>query len=443
MGLGSLGFEEKPMSAKHLVKLGDFIEVHHGYAFESAGFQESGEFALLTPGNFHEEGGFRRQHAQQKRYAGDVDPKWILKPGEILVAMTEQAAGLLGAAIRIPEDDQWLHNQRMGLVEIKNSDRLCAGYLYHWFNSASARKLISVAASGTKVRHSSPSQIYSLQLPLPDKRTQLWVAEVLDEWYGAIDKASSLLLVLERRKQGLMQQLLTGRRRLKGFKGKWKPVRLDAVLERVTRKNTTGCMTPLTVSAQRGLVEQSSYFAKQIAATDNDHYLLLKRGEFAYNRSASAGYPLGAIKRLDSFDEGIVSTLCLCFRIADDEKTDSDFLVGLIEAGLLNRALRAIAHEGARSHGLLNVTATDFFNMRVDLPSIDEQRAMAEVLRDMDEEIGLRRSQLDELKAQKRALMQKLLSGESRLPEVPTQRKPIRKKGLQPPNTVRKQLSKK
>jgi type I restriction enzyme S subunit len=130
------------MSTTRLVKLGDLIEVHHGYAFESAGFQESGEFALLTPGNFHEEGGFRRQGTQQKRYAGVVEPKWILKPGAILVAMTEQAAGLLGAAIRIPEDDQWLHNQRMGLVEIKCPDRLCAGYLYHWFNSASARKLI-------------------------------------------------------------------------------------------------------------------------------------------------------------------------------------------------------------------------------------------------------------------------------------------------------------
>lgn len=105
-------------------------------------------------------------------------------------------------------------------------------------------------------------------------------------------------------------------------------------------------------------------------------------------------------------------------------------MVGLIEVGLLNRELRAIAHEGARSHGLLNVTATDFFNIRVSLPNIDEQRAMAEVLGDMDTELALRRSQLDELKTQKRALMQKLLSGEWRMPDTPAQGKSIGKKGL-------------
>ncbi|MDW5441324.1 restriction endonuclease subunit S [Polaromonas sp. SM01] len=283
----------------------------------------------------------------------------------------------------------------------------------------------------------------SFKVYAPPISFQILVSQVLSDWDAAIETTSSVVAMLERRKQGLMQQLLTGRRRLKGFKGKWKPIRLGSVLQRITRKNTTACLVPLTVSAQRGLVEQSSYFAKQIAATDNEHYLLLQRGEFAYNRSAAIGYPFGAIKRLDAFDEGIVSTLCLCFGIADEEKTDSDFLVGLLDAGLLNRELRAIAHEGARSHGLLNVTATDFFNTRVSLPGIDEQRAMAEVLRDMNTELTLRRRQLDELKAQKRALMQKLLSGEWCLPEPSAQRKSSSKKGLQSANTLRKQLSKK
>lgn len=265
---------------------------------------------------------------------------------------------------------------------------------------------------------------------LPSQAEQKAIGTLLETWEVATDAQIALLLALEKRKQGLMQQLLTGRRRLKGFKCKWKTVRLGSVLERVTRKNTSACLTALTVSAQRGLVEQGSYFAKQIASVDNEHYLLLKRGEFAYNRSASMGYPFGAIKRLDAFDDGIVSTLCLCFSVANDKKTDSDFLVGLIEAGLLNRELRAIAHEGARSHGLLNVTATDFFNIRVSLPLIDEQRAMAKVLCAADEEIALRRRQLDELKTQKRALMQKLLSGEWRLPAKPAPGKFSRKKGL-------------
>ena len=309
-------------------------------------------------------------------------------------------------------------------------------YLYQWFQWKNTE--FERMAVGSTVRTIGLPYFKKLSIRLPPLEMQRRISDRLFLLDEAITSAEQLIVLCSRRKQGLMQQLLTGRRRLKGFKGKWKTVRLGSVLARVTRKNTSACLTPLTVSAQRGLVEQGSYFAKQIAAIDNEHYLLLKRGEFAYNRSASIGYPFGAIKRLDTFDEGIVSTLCLCFSVADDETTDSDFLVGLIEAGLLNRQLRAVAHEGARSHGLLNVTATDFFNIRVSLPGIDEQRAMAEVLRATDTELTLRRLQLGELKTQKRALMQKLLSGEWRLPGKPVQAKFLSKKGLQPPITLHK-----
>ena len=271
--------------------------------------------------------------------------------------------------------------------------------------------------------------IREIPVPVMSDAARKIVVAAAREWGYAIQATEKLLTALERRKQGLMQQLLTGRKRLKGFKGKWKTTRLGLILNRVTRKNTTACTTALTVSAQRGLVEQGSYFAKQIAAEENEHYLLLQRGEFAYNRSASIGYPYGAIKRLDAFEQGIVSTLCLCFSVADDAVTDSDYLVGLIEAGQLNRQLRAIAHEGARSHGLINVTATDFFNMHVSLPSIVEQRAVAEVIRSADAEIALQQQQLTALQTQKRALMQKLLSGEWQVPAKPVASKAAKKKG--------------
>jgi type I restriction enzyme, S subunit len=399
-------------------KLGHFVDVQHGFAFESEGFQDSGEFALLTAGNFHEAGGLRQLGVQQKFYGPAVDPKWVLAPGALLIAMTEQAAGLLGSAIRIPAKGKWLHNQRMGLVQIKRHAQICTDYLFHWFNSAPVRKSIFVAASGTKVRHSSPSQIHALEITLPDFQAQLRIAQTLDEWDRAIEKSNALLTALEQRKQGLMQQLLTGPRRLKGFKGKWKEVALDKVLERVTRKNANGCNTALTVSAQRGLVAQGSYFAKQIAAEVNEHYILLKRGEFAYNRSAANGYPFGAIKRLEAHDEGIVSTLCLCFGVRDTEVLDSDFLVWLIEAGQLNRAICRIAHEGARSHGLLNVTASDFFGIKASIPSFAEQRAIATILNDVKVEIEALQSQIEALKTQKCALMQKLLSGKWRMPKA-------------------------
>lgn len=254
--------------------------------------------------------------------------------------------------------------------------------------------------------------IKEIPIPLLSKAARAEIVKVATTWNTALSLQAALLESLNKRKQGLMQHLLTGHKRLKGFKGSWKPQRLGTFLTRVTRKNVDSCTRALTVSAQRGMVEQGSYFAKQMAAAENEHYLLIQRGEFAYNRSAAAGYPFGAIKRLDRFDEGIVSTLCLCFGIADTTQTDTDFLTAVFEGGLLNRQLRAIAHEGARSHGLLNVTSTDFFKLQLNLPPPEEQAAIAHVLNAADQALQLQRQQLAALQHQKRALMQQLLAGE-------------------------------
>ncbi|MES2878785.1 MAG: restriction endonuclease subunit S [Pseudomonadota bacterium] len=413
------------MSTTRLVKLGSLIEVQHGYAFESTGFQESGEFALLTPGNFHEEGGFRRQGAQQRRYEGVVDLKWILEPGAILIAMTEQAAGLLGSAIRIPEGEKWLHNQRMGLVEIKRPERVCADYLYHWFNSASARKSISVAASGTKVRHSSPSQIHSLQLSLPDLRTQLRVAETLDEWCTAIEKTISLLKALERRKQGLMQQLLTGRRLLKGFQGKWKSVRVGSFADAVRSINTTARALPvLSCTKYAGLVDSLKYFNKQVFSENSTTYKIVERGQFVY---ATNHIEEGSIGYQDLYDAALVSPMYTVFE-PNAEVINHQFLYMLLKTEAMRRVFEATTHSSVDRRGSLRWP--EFAKLKISIPPMPEQERIVAVLETASAAVDLARRQLDELKTQKRALMQKLLSGEWRLPEKPVPGKSLSKKGL-------------
>ena len=299
-----------------------------------------------------------------------------------------------------------------------SDDGLRPYYLAYYLISRKQEILQSVetAGHGTGRLDTDFLKAFPIELPSLDKQDD--IIKVIGEWDAAIEKSTALLTALEQRKQGLMQQLLTGRRRLKGFKGKWKEVTLGNVLERVTRKNSDSCKNALTVSAQRGLISQDTYFAKQIASEVNEHYVLLNRGEFAYNRSASNGYPFGAIKRLEAHGEGIVSTLCLCFGIRHEDVLDSDFLVWLIEAGRLNRAICKIAHEGARSHGLLNVTAKDFFDIKTTVPGFPEQRAIAAILNDTQTEIDALRGQVRAFKVQKRALMQKLLSGNWRMPKT-------------------------
>lgn len=102
------GWEEKQLS--------ELCDIKHGYAFEGKYFKNEGEYVLLTPGNFYEIGGYRDRGAKQKFFTGVIPREYVLNEGDLLVAMTEQAAGLLGSPILVPESEKFLHNQRLGLV---------------------------------------------------------------------------------------------------------------------------------------------------------------------------------------------------------------------------------------------------------------------------------------------------------------------------------------
>jgi type I restriction enzyme S subunit len=183
---------------------------------------------------------------------------------------------------------------------------------------------------------------------------------------------------------------------------------------KVSRKNAKGQNRVLTASGKNGLVDQRIYFNKAVASEDTSGYYLLKRGEFAYNRSAMDGYPYGAIKRLELYEAGVLSTLYSCFALRNPD-CDSDFFVHLFELGILDRQLRYITHVGGRAHGLLNVIDSDFFGISIPLPPHSEQRAIAAVLAAADEEIAALESKLTALEKQKKGLMQKLLTGEVRV----------------------------
>lgn len=165
--------------------------------------------------------------------------------------------------------------------------------------------------------------------------------------------------------------------RIKGFYGDWKETRLKDFTSRVVRKNTGLQSTlPLTVSAQYGLVGQDTFFNSRIASTNIEGYYLLKNGEFAYNKSSSQGYPFGAVKRLDLHENGVLSTLYIVFDI-NKENVDSEYVVSYFDTTAWHNEVRLRAAEGARNHGLLNISADDFFDIKILLPeSITEQQAI-------------------------------------------------------------------
>ena len=191
------------------------------------------------------------------------------------------------------------------------------------------------------------------------------------------------------------------------FTDDWEQRKLGDIVDRVTRKNKKLESTrPLTISAQDGLVDQQEYFKKQIASRDVSNYYLVKNGEFAYNKSYSNGYPWGAVKRLDYYPDGVLSTLYIVFF---PTSINSNFLVSYYDSTYWYKEISKHAAEGARNHGLLNITATDFFETEVKFPdSIEEQAQVGNFFKKLDETITLQERQLELLQEQKDGFLQKL-----------------------------------
>lgn len=191
------------------------------------------------------------------------------------------------------------------------------------------------------------------------------------------------------------------------FTDAWEKCKLGDVAERVTRKNKNlESDLPLTISAQDGLISQNEFFNKQIASRDISGYYLLQKGEFAYNKSYSNGYPWGAIKRLEKYENGVVSTLYICFAL--NEKANSDFISTYYDTNIWHSEVSQISAEGARNHGLLNIAANDFFKTLISLPTLPEQQKIGTLFRRLDRLITLHKRQHEHYQLLKKALLQQM-----------------------------------
>jgi type I restriction enzyme, S subunit len=190
-------------------KLGDLFQTKHGFAFDGKYFQSSGEYILLTPGHFLEEGGFRDQFEKTKFYTGPVSQEYLLKPGSLLIAMTEQKAGLLGSTIIIPETGKYLHNQRLGLITALKPT-LIQKFLYHVFSTEGVRSEIARTATGSKVKHTSPGRIADLIIGLPSLSEQQEIVVILDAIDRKINLHKQKRAVLDELFKSLLHKLMTG-----------------------------------------------------------------------------------------------------------------------------------------------------------------------------------------------------------------------------------------
>lgn len=179
--------------------------------------------------------------------------------------------------------------------------------------------------------------------------------------------------------------------RFKGYTDDWEQRKLEDLVDRVTRKNQDLVSElPLTISAQYGLIDQNEFFDKRVASKDVSGYYLIENGEFAYNKSTSTDAPWGAVKRLDRYENGVLSTLYIIFGIKEDNPVDSDFLVSYYSTNLWHKGIHEIAAEGARNHGLLNIAPADFFGTELTIPQdIEEQKKIGKYFEELETLITL------------------------------------------------------
>lgn len=232
-----------------------------------------------------------------------------------------------------------------------------------------------------------------------------------------IRKLEQKLEKLRNIKQSLLNQMFVNVNRggyaplirFNGYNNKWIMLTLNDISERITRKNTNNeSSLPLTVSAQYGLINQNDFFNSRIASKDVSGYYLIKNGEFAYNKSSSDGYPFGAVKRLDRYKMGVLSTLYIIFALNKD-KIDSDFLSIFFETDKWYEHISQRAAEGARNHGLLNISSEDFLDLKILTPkSKNEQNLIAGYVSALGRLVEGTSSKLTKLRTMKQSLLQKM-----------------------------------
>lgn len=368
------------------------ISVKHGFAFKSEYFSDNGDMVLLTPGSFYESGGFRNQGAKTKFYKGDVPRGYLLKKGDMLIAMTEQAEGLLGSALFVPENSKYLHNQRLGLVQIIRQERVCLEFLYLFFNAPSSRRQITEQSTGTKVKHTSPDRLCSVIGLIPPLPEQKKIAQILSTWDKAISTTEQLLANSQQLKKALMQQLLTGKKRLLDnngvrFSGEWESKSLSDIAEVYQPKTISQSMLTETgypvygANGIIGLYEEFNHATEQIAVT-------------------CRGSTCGVVNWTQA--QSWITGNAMVINTDNFPAISKKFLFYVLDGSNLSYLISGSGQPQITGNIKTHV---------VKIPALEEQQKIATILSTADQEIIALQQKLDALKQEKKALMQQLLTG--------------------------------
>ena len=293
-------------------------------------------------------------------------------------------SGTIGKFTYIEDGYYWPHNTSLWVTDFHDNNPKFIYYLYQTIH-------IEQYSTGSGVPTLNRNNVHRHKTFIPKLKEQNKIAAFLSLLDERISTQSKIIEDLKKLKSAIVEKVFCSPNqeypmcRIEGFEQALSTYKMSDFSSRIATKNKDSkCSLVLTIAAQYGLVNQESFFNKSVASENLTGYYLLHKGEFAYNRSYSAGYDWGTVKRLDNYDQGVLSTLYICFKI-NETIVDSDYLAYYFESTKWHRGLSDIAGEGARNHGLLNVSITDYFNTKHRFPVIEEQKAIAKMLNTITE----------------------------------------------------------
>ena len=289
-------------------------------------------------------------------------------------------------------------------------------FLWHWLKSDEFPRWIERLQEGSVRLYFYYDKLCECQLYMPSLEEQEKIASFLDALDNFITLHQRKCEQTKTLKKYMLQKMFPqeGQKvpeiRFEGFTGAWEQRKLGDLVDRVTRKNRDLVSElPLTISAQYGLIDQNEFFAKRVASKDVSGYYLIENGEFAYNKSTSTDAPWGAIKRLDRYENGVLSTLYIVFGIKENNPVDSNFLVVYYSTNLWHKGIHEIAAEGARNHGLLNIAPADFFETKLMIPQdIEEQKKIGKYFEELERLITLHQREYEKLQELKKFMLQNM-----------------------------------
>ena len=343
--------------------------------------------------------------------ANEVLKRSEVHGNDILIAIT----GDIGKVGIIPDTVEKANiNQHIARVRIRKE--ALPYFVYQYLASDDTQKEYQKIKTGLSMPQLSLEQVRDIVVKIPEFNEQGKIADCLRRIDTLITLHQRKYEKLVNIKKSMLDKMFPKNGasvpeiRFKGFTDPWEQRKLGDAFERVVRKNTNNeSRLPLTISAQDGLVDQITYFNNRVASRDVSNYYLVYNGEFAYNKSTSDGYPFGAVKRLDWYEKGVLSTLYIVFALKHPEKDDSDFMTVFYDTDRWHRGVAERAAEGARNHGLLNISADDFFDIDTTMPEDKaEQEKIGRLLKKLDTLITLHQRKYEKLVNIKKSMLDKM-----------------------------------